>query len=308
LIFDTDIGNDIDDALALAVIHELADRGEVDLLAVTISKDNPWAAPYVDLVNTFYGRPEIPIGVVRNGKTPDDGKYLRQIVEAAENGKTIYPHKLKSGADAPEAVGLLRKTLASQADGSVVFVTVGFLTNAARLMDSKPDESSPLDGMELVKKKISLYCMMAGAFSDPRAPEYNVIIDADASREVFEKWPTPIVASGYEIGLAIKYPAQSIEMDYRYVPHHPVAEAYRLYEKMPNDRPTWDLTAALYAIRPEHEYFGLSKAGKISLGEKNVTKFEERADGTHRFLTLTPEQGIRVKEALVEMASSPPGK
>lgn len=41
LIFDTDIGNDVDDALALGVIHALQSRGECELLAVTVSKDHP---------------------------------------------------------------------------------------------------------------------------------------------------------------------------------------------------------------------------------------------------------------------------
>ena len=63
LIFDTDMGNDIDDALALGVIHALQSRGECELLAVTLSKDNDFAGPFVDLVNTFYGRGNIPIGV-----------------------------------------------------------------------------------------------------------------------------------------------------------------------------------------------------------------------------------------------------
>ena len=62
LILDTDMGNDVDDALALAIIHALQNRGEVQLLAVTITKDNRDAAPFIDLVNTFYGRPDIPIG------------------------------------------------------------------------------------------------------------------------------------------------------------------------------------------------------------------------------------------------------
>ena len=56
VIFDTDMGNDVDDALALAMLHALESRGECRLIGVTITKDNPWAAPYVDLVNTFYGR------------------------------------------------------------------------------------------------------------------------------------------------------------------------------------------------------------------------------------------------------------
>ena len=51
LIFDTDMGNDIDDALALGVIHALQSRSECTLLAVTLSKDNELAGPFVDLIN-----------------------------------------------------------------------------------------------------------------------------------------------------------------------------------------------------------------------------------------------------------------
>jgi len=54
VIFDTDMGNDVDDALALAMLHAFASRGEVNLLAVTVSKDNPWAVEYVRLVNEYY--------------------------------------------------------------------------------------------------------------------------------------------------------------------------------------------------------------------------------------------------------------
>ncbi|MBL8219156.1 MAG: hypothetical protein JNL62_07995, partial [Bryobacterales bacterium] len=53
IIFDTDMGNDIDDALALACLHSLESLGEVKLLGVTITKDNRHAAPFVDLVNHF---------------------------------------------------------------------------------------------------------------------------------------------------------------------------------------------------------------------------------------------------------------
>src|SRR5215470_17011571 len=81
VIFDTDIGNDVDDALALAMLHALESRGEARLLAVTITKDNRYAAPYIDLVNTFYGRPDIPVGMVRNGKTPEDSAMIRVPAE-----------------------------------------------------------------------------------------------------------------------------------------------------------------------------------------------------------------------------------
>src|SRR5262249_29831544 len=52
VVFDTDMGNDVDDALALALLHSLESRGECRLVAVTVTKDNPWSAPFVDLVNT----------------------------------------------------------------------------------------------------------------------------------------------------------------------------------------------------------------------------------------------------------------
>jgi inosine-uridine nucleoside N-ribohydrolase len=309
LILDTDMGNDIDDALALGVIHALQSRGECELLAVTLSKDNDFAAPFVDLVNTFYRRGDIPIGVVRNGKTPEDSKYIRLPSTATDDGQPRYAHDLKSGKDAPEAVALLRRVLAAQPDASVTVVVVGFSTNLARLLDSKPDEASPLAGRELVARKVRLLSMMAGMFSDAgRQKEYNVYIDIDTAHKVFADWPTPLVTSGFEIGQAIKFPAASIERDFRYVKHHPLREAYELYQKMPYDRETWDLTAVLHAVRPDRGYFGLSPPGTITVDDQQITRFAASESGRHRYLTVTPDQITRVREALVQLASQPPTK
>ena len=76
LIFDTDICGDCDDVLALGMIHALESRGACRLLAVTISVDHELAAPFVDAVNTFYGRGEIPIGVVGKGGVVEKSRYL----------------------------------------------------------------------------------------------------------------------------------------------------------------------------------------------------------------------------------------
>src|SRR5450432_2225398 len=82
VIFDTDMGNDVDDALALAMLHALESRGECRLLGVTVTKDNPWAAVYVDLVNTFYGRGQIPVGMVKgSGVTPESGPMIQAPAE-----------------------------------------------------------------------------------------------------------------------------------------------------------------------------------------------------------------------------------
>lgn len=306
IIFDTDMGNDIDDALALGVLHALESRKECRLLAVTLSKDNDFAAPFCDLVNTFYGRPNTPLGVVRPGKTPEDSRYIHETAELRDNGTLRYPRRLATGRDAPEAVTLLRRVLAEQSDGSVVLVVVGFSTNIARLLDSPADAVSPLAGKELAARKCRLLCMMAGMFTARPQKEYNVDIDAPAASKVFAEWPTELVTSGFEVGQAIKYPAVSIERDYRYVPHHPLKDAYERYQKMPYDRETWDLTSVLYAVRPERDYFGLSAPGKIRVDEAHVTQFTADPAGKQRYLTVNAAQIERVREALIQLASQPP--
>ncbi|MBN2291861.1 MAG: nucleoside hydrolase [Pirellulales bacterium] len=312
IIFDTDMGNDIDDAQALAVIHALESRGECKLLAVTVTKENPYAAAYVDLVNTFYGRGDIPIGTVRNGMTPKPGRYVKAVATAKDNGKQRYPHDLTSGADAPEATGLLRKTLAAARDGSVVVIQVGFSTNLARLLDTKGDEYSPLDGKSLVKKKVRLLSIMAGVFEPKRMAkrdkEYNIRIDIPTAKKVLEQWPTPIVISGHEIGQAILYPVASILNDYGYVKHHPIREGYELYLKMPYSRPTYDLTSVLYAIRPDRGYFGLSKPCDLVVEEDGFVRVDENPQGRCRYLTVDHDQIIRVKEVLAALSSQPPQK
>ena len=314
LIFDTDIGNDCDDVLALAMIHSLQSRGECRLLAVTTTKDHPLAAPFVDAVNTFYGRGDVPVGVCRSGVTPQDGTYLKLAAER-DGGQLRYPHDLRSGDDAPPAVDVLRRTLSAAEDGSVVIVQVGFSTNMADLLRSPGDDLSPLSGTELVRKKVRLLSLMAAAFRPiPNRPsdgqgrfaEYNVIKDVPSAQKLADDWPTPAVWSGFEVGFNLTYPEQSIERDYAYAKHHPVEEAYRLY-KFPHDRPTWDLTSVLQAVRPDRGYFGLSEPGRVAVEDAGVITFTPAPDGRDRHLILGDSaQQERVREALVQLSSQPP--
>jgi inosine-uridine nucleoside N-ribohydrolase len=304
LIFDTDMGNDVDDAVALAMIHALESRGEARLLAVTVTKDNRWAAPFIDAMNTFYGRGGIPIGVVRDGKTPEDSDMIRLPAERKRpDGRFVYPHRLTDGREAPEAVALLRRILALEKDAAVVVVQVGFSTNLARLLDSAPDDASQLSGRDLAKQKIRLLSMMGGAFPEGN-PEYNIQTDIPSARRLFAEWPTPIVTGGFEIGQRILYPAASILNDYGYVPDHPLAEAYRDYKKMPYDRPMWDPTAVLYAVRPS--FFSLSPRGVITVDDAGRTHFTVDEKGTHQFLKASPEQSAAALRAIIELASRPP--
>src|ERR1035441_8317775 len=138
IIFDTDIGNDVDDVLALSVLHAFQTRGECELLAVTITKPDELAGPFVDAVNTFYGRPNIPIGFTHAGLKNEPSKFL-PLAETKDGRKLRYPHRLKRSSDAPEATALLRQVLSRQPDRSVVLVQVGYFSNFAALLDTPGD-------------------------------------------------------------------------------------------------------------------------------------------------------------------------
>lgn len=312
LVFDTDIGNDVDDVLALGMIHSLESRGECRLLAVTITKDHELAAPFTDAVNTFYGRGDVPIGVARSGVTPAEGNF-NGLANRRDGDALRYPHDLLSGKEAPDAVDVLRRTLAAAEDGSVVVAQVGFSTNLANLLESKPDEHSSLGGTELVARKVRLLSIMAGAFEPipdregVRRPyrEYNVVKDLASARSLAEGWPTPVVWSGFEVGIALPYPHRSIERDFRWAAHHPLAEAYVLYNPPPHDRPTWDLTSVLHAVRPDSGYFETSPPGRVMVDEEGYTRFEAEEDGPHRYLIAPPSHRPRILEALQLLASQP---
>ena len=310
VLFDTDMGNDIDDALALAMLHAFESRGEVRILATTSTKDNPDSAPFLDLVNTFYGRPDIPIGVARSGIRTNDSEYLKPPVERrGPDGRYVYPRDI-THEQAPDAVPVLRRALAEAADTSVVVIQVGFSTNLAKLLDSPGDAASPLSGRDLVRRKVRLLSIMAGDYTHAQSHgEFNVVEDIPAARKVFAEWPTRLVASGWELGPVLRFRASSIERDYDYVENHPVAEAYRLYKPMPYNRETWDLTSVLWAVRPDDGYFDLSGPGTIEVDEEGITTFRREPDGLHRYLKVgSDEQKHRAVEAMIYLASQPPAR
>lgn len=313
LWFDTDITGDVDDVLALAMLHTLEDRGACRFLGVSISKVNPFTGPFTDAVNTFYGRPDLPIGITRAAQVRGS-RYLKLVEEKDEGGRLRYPHDLKRNEDAPEAVAMMRRVFATQPDHSVVLVQVGLAVNFARLLRTGPDAHSPLAGKDLVRRKVRLLSIMAGSFqtinADNHYLEANVKNDVPSMKALAQEWPddVPVVWSGFEIGIAVPYPAVSVLRDFNYVTHHPVREAYILYQPPPHERPTWDLTSVLYAVYPDRGYFDLSPAGRVTVGDDGFTRFQPKAKGRDRYLIMSAQQTARVREALVQFVTQPPLK
>lgn len=299
IIFDTDMGNDIDDALALAMIHALERRGACRLLAVTLTNPDPLAGAYVDAINTFHGRADIPIGISPHAPRVGQSKFLRVANAPDDSGRQVYPWDFDVQS-ALSSVELLRRTLAAAADSSVVLVQVGFFTNLAALLETTGDATSPLSGRELVARKVRLLSLMGGAFQtanfDNRYAEFNVRVAVVPAQRVASDWPTPIVWSGWEIGVASPFPATAIDHGYAHAPRDPVREGYQLYNPTPHERPTWDLSSVLHAVYPEHGYFALSTGGRVTVEDDGFTRFKPaQTGGRDRFLTATPEQAARVR-------------
>ena len=278
---------------------------------MTISVDHEQAAPFVDAVNTFYGCGGIPIGVVGPGGVVEKSAFLAMVDEKDADGRFLYPHDLLSGRSAPSATAVLRKTLAAQPDHSVD-------DRASRLLH-EPGPTARLargrtlaDDRRRVGPEQGQTALADGRRVSPRSKaiadikEYNIVRDIQSARMLADRWPTAMVYSGFEIGIALPYPATSIERDYRYVPHHPVSEAYIKRNPPPHNRPTWDLTSVLVAVLGDRGYFDESPAGKVTVEADGSTRFEASSQGSHRYLILRPEQKPRVLEALVQLSSQPP--
>ena len=257
VIFDTDIAPDYDDVGAMALLHAFADRGEVEILATISCNTFETTAPTLSVLNTYFQRPGIPIGITK--AVLPNKKCDQQWAEFIVNK---YPHALQSNSEAMEAVQLYRKILAAQPDQSVTIVSVGFFTNLAGLLNSPADEYAPLDGKSLVALKVKqLVSMAASLGKDGKGGhEFNVVVDAKSSQKVFTEWPTPFVLSGFDIGEKILTGITLINN--KKIINSPVKDAYEVAlrkDQNKKGRNSWDQTAVFVAVRGVDPYFDFKK-------------------------------------------------
>jgi inosine-uridine nucleoside N-ribohydrolase len=300
IIFDTDIGNDIDDVLALQMLLNYHKHDKIDLLGVTICKANPATVEYLDGYLNFNNIEDIPIGYVYDGKKPEVGRYLKQTLNAVVDGNKVLHPKQTENDNIPNAYSLMREILAKSADQSVVLVTVGVLTNISRLLESEADEYSKLNGIELVKRKVKFMSVMGGHYGPNSFPEWNIKNDISSAQNVFSMSPVPIIASGWEVGKELLYPHQSIESDFSDPEKHPLCISYRAWGEMPYDRPSWDLTSVLIAVEPDKKYFNLSSSGIITIDKEGNSLFSIEPNGMHRYLIHNSSNTRNIIKTLVK--------
>ncbi|MCL4206488.1 MAG: nucleoside hydrolase [Pirellulaceae bacterium] len=295
VIFDTDIGGDIDDAGTMAVMHALADRGEIEILAVGIVNGHVNAVPYTDAINTWYGRPNLPVGIIKRDAPINRDKYMAEVVKS-------YPHDLTNRA-APDVIDLYRQILAAQPDRSVTLIAVGPPTNISRLLDSSADEHSPLDGVGLMRRKVKFYA--AGGNGNGGLPKgqcgWNYQQDIPAGQNELAKLPVdfPTVFAGGS-GNRLK-----IGTCYRDAPsEHIIRKSYEAYfgGQADMNRPTWDQLRMLYGARPSsRRLFDTSASGSIRLDDRGILSWTASPDRNVAYAYVDDLEAMRTEITMLMM-------
>ena len=307
VILDTDPSYDPDDVGCMAMLHNMASLGECEILAVINSTNHKESSLAISAINTFFHRGAIPIGDYKGYSEKIDAPDLTYDKHLAE----IYPLTINSWHEALDGVKLYREVLASANPKSITVVIIGTMHNFYGLLQSQPDEFSPLTGEQLVEEKVRLVATMGGNFIDGKGldrtnwggseelcsyTEWSCLNEERnrMCRYVIEHCPAPFMASGWEVGCGDYYNAnygtvftgqglKSLDTT------HIVRRAYEYhFDKRGGaqsiQRHSNDQCALHYAIRGEGDNYSARKNGKITLSEKGECSWDEVSGGLQGYI------------------------
>ncbi len=297
VILDADIDSDVDDVQALAMLHAYEKNGLIDLLGVVVTSDDSASFSCTDAINTYYGQPDLPIGFLKKQeKLRHFSKYTRQVADK-------FPHDLTLPEQTTESAVLYRKLLAGSPDNSAVIVTIGHLTSLMNLLQSTADSISPLNGQQLVQKKVKKWLCMGGQY--PKGKEANFYRPDPASTlYCLDQWTQEVIFCGWEVGNKILTGGQYLKS--KLSKNNPVYLAYQLYNNFAG-RPAWDQVAVLLLDEESSSnYFDFVRNGFVRVAADGSNVWEEGkvpAGKNHAFVkikeSVAPETIARMMDDLV---------
>jgi len=213
VILDTDIGDDIDDAYALALIVA---SPELELLGVTTVLMNTVArARQARTLLAVAGRPEVPVAVGCGGSLSPRTTYDFDARQAYLEGRlpnqdaTCLPEALLPPADPRHAIDYLVETLLA-GDGDIIVLTIGAMTNLAMAMLKEPR----------ILARIPRIVAMAGTF-DRHMDEWNIRCDPVAAQIVLQSG-VPVDLVPLDVTMQVRYEREQL-LRLRDA-HHPLAQ------------------------------------------------------------------------------------
>ena len=285
IILDTDIGSSTDDLFALEMLYRYEQEGRCKMLGVVVDREGEDCAAVADVMNTYFGRPTLPIGLVRKGiANPTvwiDYKALPTYTN--EDGSPMFQHTVSDYAALPDGWQLYRRLLASQPDHSVSICSVGFVTSLSQLLLSEADDASPLSGVELVRRKVNCLYIMGGVFGDSEEPDFNFAQGSSFAQDFFRLWPQEVdmVFSPMEVGQGIEYTPEQVVSDISWTDAHPIKQVY-LTCNCNTGQKMWDPLAVIHAVEGDAQ-FSLSPRGTVSLTPECATIFTPSSTGNCRY-------------------------
>jgi purine nucleosidase len=303
--FDSDFTT-IDSVLATALLYGLQGKNDCRVAIVSVSRPSLAVAGFADAVVRFYHGPaanfsQLPPVGMRTAGAPGETSpaFVAPFEKKKLDGTPVYRNEVKSVIETGDPVTLIRNYLQAQQNENAFMVLAG---PASNLVDALA-----FPGMKpLIAAKVKYLVVAAGAFP-AGAAEPHIKADIPAAQRLFAEWPTPIFVSGVEVGAALEFPGASIDKQFaEAIQDNPVADAYRAYQPMPYNAPSWALSAVLYAARPKEGYFILSPPGRVNVANDGSTSFSAAEKGPHKYLIVDPAQKEKITLAYVELASARP--
>ena len=286
VIFDTDIGSSTDDLFALEMLCRYDEQHLCRLLGVVVDREGEANADFADVMNTYFGHQDVPIGLVQDGiKNPKvwiDYAHVAYMTE--EDGTTpMFPRTINQSGTRPDGYQLYRRLLSQQPDHSVSIVTTGFVTSLAQLLQSEADEYSALSGVELVRQKVKCIYLQGGVFGDAEESDFNFAQGITFAQTFFELWPKEVdmVFSPMEVGQAVEYTPEQVIADVSWTDRHPIKQVYMTCDCNTGQR-MWDPMCVIQAVEGD-TLFSLSGRGTISITPQAHTIFIPSATGNVRY-------------------------
>ncbi|HNQ90812.1 MAG TPA: nucleoside hydrolase [Verrucomicrobiota bacterium] len=312
ILFDTDLGSDCDDAGALAILHVYADRGLAEILGCLYSSGKvPYGAGVLQAINTYYRRPEIPVGAAHDDAVGDP--VDKMTAEKLAKDTAAFGNRIVHNRDAEEMTALARRLLAQQEDHSVTYLTVGHTKGLHDLLFSLPDAASPLTGSELVRRKVQRWVALGalGACNPERryTKDWNFFFNGTApyTQRLVEACPVPafFVDGGDDVltGRSLKTaPRDSI-----------VRTAYRdwlwNYEKktLDDQRPSWDLVATCFAVEGTGRFLANAGSGRLDFDlEQGCRWLNDENPRTQTFIRQKPGVSTAFADYLNRLLAAQP--
>ena len=286
VILDTDIGSSTDDLFALEMLFRYDEQQLCRLLGVVVDREGETNADFADVLNTFFGHQDVPIGLVQDGiKNPKvwiDYAHVAYMTEA--DGVTpMFPRTINQPEMRPDGYQLYRRLLSQQPDHSVSIVTTGFVTSLAQLLQSEADEYSTMNGVELVRQKVKCIYLQGGVFGNAEEPDFNFAQGITFAQTFFELWPKEVdmVLSPMEVGQAVEYTPEQVIADVSWTNRHPIKQVYMTCDCNTGQR-MWDPMCVIHAVEGD-ALFSLSERGTVSITPQAHTIFAPSVTGNVRY-------------------------